>query len=139
MLANEIYFKGLAIKVFSALRSIQPQTRKIGTESRIPAHFMLNCDIAQFDNKHLMSPLSPISLQDSMLLNQQPQPMTTKYYCGGPCDDNSFPLSAGATTALNEGCDTSQIMMGGMMSSAMVSTNQYGGYSTQQQAINPTT
>lgn len=62
MLANEIYFKGLAIKVFSALRSIQPQTKKIGNGSRIPDHFMLNCDIAQFDNKHLMSPLSPISL-----------------------------------------------------------------------------
>ena len=32
----------------------------------IPDHFMLNCEIAQFDNKNLMSPLSPISLKDSL-------------------------------------------------------------------------
>jgi hypothetical protein len=51
MLANEIYFKGLAIKVFSALRSIKPLSkRRIGSTGRIPDHFMLNCDIAQFDN-----------------------------------------------------------------------------------------
>jgi hypothetical protein len=106
----------------------------------IPDHFMLNCEIAQFDNKNLMSPLSPISLKDSLGMKQSniAHPMPAKLYCGGPYDtaeqSQNFPLSAGATTALNDGCDTSHLFMGRMMSTAynaMVSTNQYGGgYST---------
>ena len=110
----------------------------------IPDHFLLNCDIAQFDNKNLMSPLSPISLEDSIIMKQSniAHPIPGKLYCGGPCgtaeQSQNFPLSAGATTALND--DTSHLLLGGMLSNAMVSTNQYGGgYSTQLQVVTPTT
>ena len=54
--------------------------------------------------------MSPLLLEESMIKPDIMQPMTTKLYCGGPCsvpeEDQTFPLSAGATTALNEGCDT---------------------------------
>lgn len=93
--------------------------------------------------------MSPITLEDSLLMKQpnNVHPMPAKLYCGGPCgtaeQSQNFPLSSGATTALNDGCDTSHLLMGGMMSTTacngMVSTNHYGGYSTQQQVVTPTT
>jgi hypothetical protein len=58
----------------------------------------------------MMSPMSPLLLEESMIKPNIIKPMTTKLYCGGPCgvpeEDQTLPLSAGATTALNEGCDT---------------------------------
>ena len=107
--------------------------REIVHENRIPDHYLLNCDITQFDNQHMMSPLSPIAI-----LDETQQANRHKFYCGGPSVDegtqSNFHLAGGTTSALNEGADTTALMTGAIMMST-ANHNYPGGYSSTYQCM----
>ncbi len=49
LLANEIYFKGLAVKVLTALKNHKEESVRVKSVNGGDIQYLLQCDISQFD------------------------------------------------------------------------------------------